>query len=306
MSAPELLGQPLSVINAELNDLVNNLHIKAIRIDMSWAYVDSTGTYDWSQYDPLIAAIRARGLILDLIVDMTPAWASPSGNLWAQPSDPTQFATFAAAAAARYGSGGPTGYEVWNEPNIDPFWYPAPDASAYTTLLADTYTAIQAVQPGAYVLTGGLSPAANDGSDIAPVTFLQDIYADGGKPYFNGVADHPYSYPALPNTFESWSGWSQLDSTSPSIRSVMVANGDSAKDVDITEIGWPTNVTSNTGQSGTTAQVDELQQVVAFAQANPWIGAVYWFNYKDNVDGDFGLLTSTGTHKPAYSVFASS
>ena len=308
MADPALLGESLALQKSQLADMKNNLHITWIRLDANWEYVQYAGptSFDWSQYDQLVGAIRSAGMGIDFIIDGTASWASASGNLWAQPSSSAQFATWAADVASRYGSGGSTQYEIWNEPNLVGTWYPAPNPAAYTADLIAAYKAIKAVQPTESVISGGLAPTTTDSQgDINAITFLQDMYADGAKGYFDAVGYHPYSVSALPDTFESWSGWSQMSATNPSIRSVMTANGDSAKQVWITEVGWPTNTESNTGVSALTAQSDEVSQVEAFAAANSWVGPIYWYTYQDDSTGPWGLITASGAHKPAYAVLAS-
>jgi hypothetical protein len=307
MAEPELLAESAPVQQAQLADMRDNLHITSIRIDANWEYVQYAGpdTFDWTQYDQLVRSVRAEGMSIDFLIDGTASWASASGALFAQPSDPGQFGMWASEVAARYGSGGPTTYEIWNEPNSAQFWQPAPDPAAYTADLTAAYQAIKAVQPHEMVISGGLAPESNDGTDINAVTFLQDMYADGAGGSFDAVGYHPYSYPALPDSPEPWSGWTQLTGTAPSIRSVMSDNGDSGKQVWLTEVGWPTDTTSLTGVDGDSAQAAEITQVLAFALDNPWVGPVYWFSYQDGADGPFGLVTSDGTTKPAYAVLAS-
>lgn len=295
-----LLGEPLATQEAQLADMKANLHITSIRVSLNWEYVqyNGPGTYDWSLYDQLGQAIAAEGMTPLVIIQGTASWASSSGAINAQP-DPTQFAAFVSAVVQRYGA---QLYEIWNEQNNTAFWS-TPNAAVYTTLLKDSYQAIKAAAPSSTVVSGGLAPVAGNGN-VAPVPFLQQMYADGAKPYMDAVGYHPYSFPALPNTYESWSGWSNMAATNPSIRSVMVANGDSAKKVWITEVGYPSNVTSNTGINGTTAESDELTQVNAFANANSWVGPVYWYAYQDDSSGPFGVETSTGAHKAAYATMA--
>jgi hypothetical protein len=199
---------------------------------------------------------------------------------------------------------GVNAYEIWNEPNIVAFWTPAPNPSLYTSMLKDAYASIKAVQPDSTVISGGLAPAADDSAgDIAPVEFLQDMYADGAEGSFDGLGYHAYSYPALPNTFESWSGWDELDQTTPSIRSVMAANGDAGKKVWITEIGAPS---AGPNGVGTTDQAAEVTQAVAGAKASPWIAAMFFYTYEDApIDPDyFGLLNADGSPKPAWAALA--
>ena len=298
----DLLGEPLATQEAQLADMKNNLHITLVRIDLDWEYVQYGGStsYDWSLYDPLFQAIAAEGMTPLVMIQGTASWASTSGSLVAQPV-PAQFAAFVTAVVDRYGA---QDYEIWNEPNNTYFWA-TPNAAVYTTLLEDSYQAIKAVAPSSTIISGGLAPEATSGGNINAVTFLQEMYADGAEPYFNAVGYHPYSYPALPNTLESWSGWSQMSASSSSIRSVMTANGDAGKQVWLTEVGYPSNTASYpAGINGTTAEADEVSQVNAFAVANSWVGPVFWYEYQDDSSGPFGLLTASGAHKSAYTTMA--
>ena len=174
----------------------------------------------------------------------------------------------------------------------------------YTADLIAAYQAIKAVEPDQTVLTGGLAPESNDGTDINAVTFLQDMYADGAGGYFDAVGYHPYSYPALPDTPEPWSAWTQMSASTPSIRSVMAANGDSGMQVWITEVGWPTGTSDVSGIDGDTAQVDEINQVTNFAQTNSWVGPVYWYTFQDDQTGPFGLVDASGASKPGYTALS--
>jgi hypothetical protein len=297
ISDPDLLTEPLATQQAQLADMKNNLGVTTVRVDANWGYVEyAQNQYNWTQYDQMVGAIRAEGLGIEFIIDGCPQWAATvpadvtESTDYVQPTSSAQFAAWGATVASRYGSGGVTSYEIWNEPNSAVFWLPQPNPAAYTADLKAAYTAIKAVEPSQTVISGGLAPEATDGTDINGITFLQDMYADGAKNYFNALGYHPYSFPALPNTYESWSGFSQLSETSPSIRSVMAANGDSAKQVWLTEVGWPTNTTSTTGLTGDDAQTDDISQIATFAGANSWVGPIYWFTYQDDNAGPFGLV----------------
>jgi hypothetical protein len=193
-------------------------------------------------------------------------------------------------------------FEIWNEPNISAFWVPKPDPAAYTADLQAAYTAIKQADPSATVISGGLSPAVNSDTTYDPRTFLQDMYADGAQGSFDGLGDHPYSYPALPDDEESWSGWSQMYQTSPSLRSIMAANGDSAKKLFITEYGAPTTGSNSVGEAG---QTTALTQALAQAQSFSWLGSFYVYTWADlasepEIDNGFGVVSVDNAEKPAY------
>jgi hypothetical protein len=307
MSLPALVNESASQQAATLAALYGT-GLRWVRIDANWGYWESSpGVFNWAAMDQTVSLIRAQGMSIDFIIDGVPAWAAsvPSDVTLATdnvlPASASQFGGWAQAVATRYGSGGPTSYEIWNEENLGVL--PAPNPAIYTADLQAAYNAITAVQPNEEVVTGGLAPAADGTDSIAPVEFLQDIYADGGAGYFNAVADHPYSYPALPNTVESWSGFSQMSATSPSIRSVMVANGDASKQIWITEVGAPS---AGPNGVGLTNQATEITQVVDDAESTSWIGALFVYTYQDSATNPdyFGLVNADGSPKPAWAALA--
>ena len=311
ISLPALLGEPAATQQAWLANLAS-IGVTSIRTGADWADISyaGPGTYDWSQLDEEVSLIRAAGMSVDMVVTGTPAWeAVPgvSGTDIGQPADPAAFGEFAAAVAQRYAPEGVQDYEIWNEPNNAAFWQPAPNPAAYVQVLQASYTDIKSVDPSAFVITGGLAPESNANGDINEVTFLQDMYADGAEGYFDALGDHPDSYPALPDTDELWSGWSQMDSTPTSLESVMAANGDADKPIWITEVGAPPGGPDSVGTAG---QAEELTQAIENAKESSWIGAVYLYTYEDSggnpaTDEDwFGLLNADGSQKPAWAAVA--
>jgi len=312
VSLPALIAQTPATQAAWLANL-KSIGVNSIRIEVNWAWISDAGpgTFDWSQIDQEVASIEAAGMSIDMIVMGAPSWAALAGESSsdvAQPADPAAFGSFAAAVAQRYAPQGVQDYEIWNEPNSTDFWPPAPNPAAYVQVLQAAYADIKAVDPSAFVIAGGLAPEANQDGNIDEVTFLQDMYADGAQGYFDALGDHPYSYPALPDSYEEWSGWSKMNATPTSLRSVMTANGDSSKPIWITEVGAPTGGPDSVGIDG---QAEELTQAIDNAKTTPWIGGIYIYTYEDSggdptTDEDwFGLLNADGSPKPAWSAVAS-
>jgi polysaccharide biosynthesis protein PslG len=306
VSAPGLLGASPAQVTAAVNNMAS-IGLRWVRADADWAGIQPTSasSFDWSATDEIVKAAAAAGMSVELIIDDSPAWANGSGSAgtFTQPSSATAFATFAGDVAAHYGPMGVHAYEIWNEPNWHQFWLPAPNPSFYTSMLKDSYASIKAVQPGSTVISGGLAPASTNGSDYSPIDFLTAMYADGAAGSFDAVGYHAYSYPALAGTYETWSAWSQIDQTSPSIRSVMGANGDGLKQIWITEVGAPS---AGPDGVGTTAQAAEITAVVQSAKSIPGLGPVFFYTYQDSaVDPDyFGLLNADGSQKPAWAALA--
>jgi polysaccharide biosynthesis protein PslG len=307
-----------------LNDF-RALGITWIRFDISWAAVQpaNASSYDWSRYDTAVANANAYGIHVDAEVDYSTPWANIGGCSetpdHCQPASPRAYATYAAAIARHFGAR-VSAEEIWNEPNISKFWRPAPDPAFYVSMLKDAYIAIKSADRSMVVVSGGLAEVLNNGVDISPVTFTRDMYRDGAQGYFDALGDHPYSYPALPSQYESWSGWSEMSQTRPSIRSIMAAYGDSATPVWITEVGSPTGgpgAGASCGSGGGHAankgqhvsqclQAEEITQVVADERSLGWLGPAFIYSFQDlgvtqgNEHDFFGLLTAYGGKKLSY------
>ena len=72
-------------------------------------------------------------------------------------------------------------------------------------------------------------------SELSPGRAVTSV-ADGAKGSLDTVGDHPYTFPADPNS-DSQGNWGEMDQTSPSLRSLMIACGDAAKTIWIDQYG---------------------------------------------------------------------
>lgn len=295
-----------------------------VRLDFSWPSIQphNAQDYQWAVYDRIVDEANQRQLKILGILDYTPAWARAPECAWdlrCRPADANQFATFAGVAAARYAPKGVHTWEIWNEPNIG-FWLPRADPAKYTELLKASSNAIRQQDSSSYILTAGLSPAYTGGTTYSPLDFLNGIYANGGKNSFDGVAMHPYTFPYQP-TSSLPNPWKEMYSSSPSMHSIMAANGDGAKKIWITEFGAPT------GGPGPVARLDNpqynlnpyvvdeplqnaiLADAIEQYKSADWAGPFFVYTYKDpgtNPDSNenfFGLVRFDGSLKPSYHTF---
>jgi hypothetical protein len=321
---PTIEGQP-----ARIDELrkIKSEGFEEVRLELDWNIIQqkNSTTYDWAAFDEIMTDVKESGLKSIVTLNRTPPWArsvSCKASYSCAPVQPSYFAKFAAAAVERYQRYNVSAWEIWNEPNIVNFWQPAPNPGQYTKLLSDAYVAIKQQDPDAVVLVGGLTGSATDdeGSSYMDArTFLNDLYADNAKNYFDGVAYHPYTSLELPNVASPTNGWYKMSYSTPSIRSIMVANGDKNKDVWITEFGAPTNgpgaVATNLNSNNLPANVDHVtpmeQAQIAQAALNSlksdnWIEDLDWYTYMDSgtdtsSTGDFyGLVDFYGNFKPSY------
>ncbi len=308
------MGSQLTGLNdADLNKEViamQSLGVKLVRFDMEWGFVQysSSSKYDWSRYDRIINALNAHGIKGMAILTYTPEWARTpgcSGGAHCPPNNPTDYATYAAAAVNRYKSKGIHYWEIWNEENDYDFWATKSDCNAYTALLKAVYPAIKKADPTAYVVTGGLAQVANTNVNIAPLDFLQCIYKDGGKDYFDAVGYHPYTYPAFPSS-NTTNAWARMSTGTPSLRSIMIANGDGNKQIWMTEYGTPTNGPDPKWFVSEADQAKMLTDVVNVYKTDSWAGPLFWYTFKDGGtttdtnENFFGLVHPDYSQKPAY------
>ena len=306
-----------SVLAQTLDDAVA-VGVTSIRLDLNWDDIqpNSASIYNWANFDRVVQAAQSRHLTLSPILAYTPAWARPLGCTTPKcaPADMNAFASFAAAAATRYAPLGIHTWEIWNEPNVVGFWQPAPNVAQYVNLVSVTSKAIKAVDTRSFIVSGGLAPTATSGGNIAKLDFFNAFANQGGISFVDAIGDHPYSFPVLPTYSAVWNAWQNM----AGIESILVAHGVSNKKIWITEYGAPTNgpgvgaSPSNYNIGRSPDHVDEALQAqmandsVRLARSSSYIGALYWYSYKDlgtsksTVENFFGLRRADGSAKPAW------
>jgi len=264
-----------------------------IRVHVDWYAVEKVkGEYDWGYVDHWIDGARARGMRVLGLITNTPDWAkAPGAALYAPPIHADEYATFAAAVAKRYRDR-VTDWELWNEPNLPRFLgFAESRAAVYVGLLKAAYPAIKAVQPNSTVISAGLSPAVGvDG----PANFLNDMYVNGAKGYFDAVAMHPYVFPTG-LAADPENAWTDLARA----HDVMTLNGDGDKKVWMTELGAPTSDPAAEGVSEQ-EQATQILDVLAGLAAAGWAGPAFIYSIRDvdsanrgNREDNFGALLTT-------------
>lgn len=324
--------------------LAKNGGAGTIRDDVTWAAVETKrGSYDWTGIDAIVTYAAKNGLRPLLMIGTAPAWASGhSDSWWYLPTHASDYGDFAEAVAKRYGTNGtfwsanpsipkllPAGIEIWNEPNLPRFSPGGIDPAKFAAMLADAYGKIKAVDPNLTVVTGGLAPAGgyddadcngvvdggkrNDGA-MNGLNFLETVYANGAAEHFDAVGYHPYNFSngATASGMLSYhvcSAWSQVQDTTPSVRSFMVAHGDSAKKIWATEAGAPTCIAgASYGCVSEAEQANLATQAVISWKSRAFSGNYYWYDLRDDDGGDstsdeeehFGAVLGNNKVKPSY------
>jgi hypothetical protein len=201
----------------------------------------------WEKYDQIVALAEKYGMELIVRVSTPPAWSRGAGDAvgtFAPPDNYADFGDFVYTLVSRY-RGRIRYYQIWNEPNIYPEWgnYPI-SPEDYTRLLKVGATHARAADPNVVIICGALAstialqPAAPPPQNaLNDLLFLQRMYDAGAAPYFDIMAMQAYGL---------WSGPTDrrlhprlINFGRPQfVRDLMVANGDAAKPIWISEMAW--------------------------------------------------------------------
>ncbi|MGH2522816.1 MAG: cellulase family glycosylhydrolase [Anaerolineales bacterium] len=273
-------------------DLVKDLGFGWIKQQFGWRDISgSRGGYDWFRTDGVVRIAEERGLKLLVRLDHQPQWAQADPSIFVNngpPADPAYFGEFCAALATRF-AGRIAAYEVWNEPNLAREWGDQPpDPAGYVALLKACYLAIKQADPQAIVISAGMAPTDWDDPTVSmpDMAFYQGLYDAGGAPYFDLLGAHAPGYmnpPELapadaeadPNLLSRVWTFRHVED----IRDLMVANGDGAKQIAITEMGWtsdPIHPDYSWHAVSEAQKADYLVRAYDYAKANwsPWIGVM--------------------------------
>ncbi len=83
-------------------------------------------------------------------------------------------------------------WEVWNEPNLAPYW-DFPNPAEYAALLSATRSKLRKADRSARILFGGLAyPTSFSTTKLEPNAFLRDVIAAAGPKSFDALALHNY------------------------------------------------------------------------------------------------------------------
>ncbi len=250
----------------------------------------------WEKYDHIVNLAEQYGLEIVPRLSNPPAWTRALTNTigtMAPPDDLADWGDYVYTVVSRY-RGRVRYYQLWNEPNIYPEWGEQPvDAAGYTQLLCEGYRRAKEADPDIVIVSAALAPTVlfhpgpGSGRGMSDFVFLQRMYDAGAADCFDVMAVNDYML---------WSGPTDhrmrpftINFARPTyIRDIMVANGDAAKPIWISEMNsnaLPNNPDPPIADFGRFGQVTPEQQahyaVRAYQRAMEewsWIGVVnFWF-----------------------------
>ena len=319
--------QTATLDNQDMNGMAA-ARVRTNRFVLHWGWVQpAQGTYNWGPADRFIGRLAYRGIRTVPSVWGNPAWVPGSGSTppIGGPTAENAWRNLLKALVARYG---PTGsywangykqrfpgaaplpiqaWQIWNEPNLQKYFAPAPSPGKYARLVQISHDAIMTRDPKAKVVLAGLS----GNGDVAAQTFLNNFYAVSGIKYkFDVAALHPYA--------------STLNSQRLAIqrvRNVMTNRGDAATPLWLTELAWgsapPDQFGLNKGPAGQAQMLTNAYRMI-LANRKAWnIERLFWYRWRDpdpaDVNASCSFCASAGLHwfdrtrqpKPAYNAFRS-
>ena len=176
-------------------DMIAEAGLKFIRVDMTWSLVErKKGVYDFEGpgYDGLTEGCFKRGIGMIYVLSYSNKLYESNMSVVTDKGRKA-FAAFARAAVNRYKGKGVL-WEIWNEPNIEIFWKPEPNAAEYCRLVETTAEAIKQADPSAIVL----GPSISGWHERPWFEWLEESFKNGLLEWVDALTVHPYRRKAEP------------------------------------------------------------------------------------------------------------
>lgn len=295
--------------------------IASLRLPLGWGSVEPQGPYyvapDWSDFDRSVALAAEYGMRVFPFIWGSPSWVANQGlvepvrHRWTERA----WGSFLRQAVERYGPYGTFwtenpalpylpihAWEIWNEENIVTF-SARPDPARYARLLRIAGRAIHGADPGARAILGGLfGRPLQVPPNVPSGAFLNGVYRAGNvKPFFDGVALHPYVADA-----------GAMEPQIRNLRRVIRVHHDTATPIYVTELGWGSDSFQTRWERGMWGQARELDQAFSMLtnHRRAWhVAGAWWFTWADvgrlcQFCDSAGLLNERREAKPAWYRFA--
>lgn len=172
--------------------LAGQLGVKWARCQTGWARTErSAGQYDFAWLDAVVDGLRSMGIQPWFNLGYGNRLYMPDADEtavgWVPVFDPRALEAWKrfTAALAEHFRGRIRHYEIWNEPNIAPFWKPGkPDALSYVRLVRETAPIIRQRVPDAVIIGGALAGV--------PLGYLKECLTAGLAKDVDVMSFHPY------------------------------------------------------------------------------------------------------------------
>jgi hypothetical protein len=283
--------------------------VEPSRGDFVFKHQDKWGQVSANPLTNVLTAARNAGMQVILRVDEVPSWAGGSPARL----DPTDLETYM-FEVVRAGKGTIKYVEIFNEPNLPFEWGGAPDPAGYVRLLQAAFRGAKRADGNVQVIAAAVSQRTGGrGGTMEDVDWLQGLYQNGGKPYFDLLGMHAYLGNFAPE--------SDPQTCSPMcfrdvelFRTVMERNGDANKQAFITETGALEQTSVDLGpyawmELAPDQRAAFLVRALQIANGNyRWIRGAMVFNFDyatapwnpaTSEKSWFSLLNANGSPRPA-------
>ena len=315
---PGFIGvSPQSPANSADFELMRKAGVSSVRLPLNWIAIERESPLvaapEWDGFDHEVRLAAESGIRIMPFLTASPEWVAseplvlPVYSSWQR----WAWTSFLRRAVERYGPEGVFWeenpelpflpihrWEIWNEENIVSF-ADRPDPVGFATLLRISGRALHRADPDAQAILGGLfGRPLQIPPNIASGDFLQRVYRAGKvKPYFDGVALHPYVARAR-----------AMGAQLRNLRRIMSMHHDAATPIYVTELGWGSDSGPTRWERGLEGQAAQLSRSFAMLSDNRlnWrLGGVWWFTWTDEGGScqfchSAGLLTEKRAAKPAW------
>jgi hypothetical protein len=279
---------------------------EVVRFPLGWNSVQPTHRLlsDWDYYDRLYREAKRKGLRILLSLQDAPCWSydapifctEETGGSVPDPQHMEAMATFLKEAIRRYPDA--IAVEIYNEPNLNPYWVGPPDPEYYTQLLKVGYEATKSVRPDLPVLFAGLIPLnATNETRMNFKEFLSRAYEAGAKGHFDALSLHPYPRPFFRDDYVK-----QVRGYLAAFKTIAFRYGDAKIPLWISEIGL-----STVGGDGV-SEADQAERIATLydtLRRVPQVQAVivhrmFDTNGQGNSEDGWGLVRANLQVKPGY------
>ncbi|NDW08568.1 cellulase family glycosylhydrolase [Dysgonomonas sp. 520] len=166
---------------------VRDAGINWIREDYKFGYIcKDKSEFTFSRYDSLLSIAERNNIQILPILEAYDNELKSSGRTDVIPiyEHPEEWRRFVRETVKRYHHKLKY-WEIWNEQDGG-FWKPSPDAKQYVSLLKIAYEEIKNIDTDCKVVVGGMCSWNAD--------YLEAMYKNGAKGYFDIIAVHPYNH----------------------------------------------------------------------------------------------------------------
>jgi hypothetical protein len=256
------------------------------RCDLWWGRIEpEKGKFVWRDVDWIVKQYQEAGINFMPILCYGSEWQKSKAPVTDEERE--LYARYVYEMVNRYKSAIHV-WEIWNEPNITPFWSPTPDVKEYAKLLKVAYAAAKKADPNCTVVGAAVAGVDFD--------FIKALLDAGGGECMDAISMHPYQGDLGSLSPDKGGLWDHVRG----LEKILADHGD-RKPIYLTEMGHRT-----TGTAGHT-QVTEFQQA-AYMVRSYVIGLaagadrIFWFNLQD-WEEFWGIIRQNFGRKPSFAAY---